>query len=219
MVKISKKIKVAICDFDQTLIKFNVDWNLLRKTSAEIFKKYGFEVDYKKLRPLFEQTSKKLKSLENSNIQRQIVSQIAKDLLAAQAEFELKAVNSTSIFSDTKEFLKYLSDQNLQMGLLTSNLSSVALKVFSRFQISFNGPIIGREEVKYPKPDSEGITKLLRKLNLSGNDCILIGNADSDMKVAQKVGATAIFIKRSENQYLSYSKPDFTVNSLLEINL
>lgn len=218
MVNIPTKIKALICDFDQTLIKFNVDWDPLRQTSVKIFKKYGFEVDYKKLRPLFEQTAKELKSLENSNIRGEIISQIAKDLLVAQEKFELKAIHSTTIFPDTNEFLKYLSNQKLQMGLLTSNLSSVALRVFSRFKISFKGPIVGREEVKYPKPDLEGITKLLKKLNVSGNNCILIGDADSDMEVANKVGAVGVFLKRSENQYLSYSKPNLIINSLSEIS-
>lgn len=219
MVKISQKIKAVICDFDQTLIKFNVDWNPLRKTSAGIFKQYGFEVDYKKLRPLFEQTARELKSLENSNIQSQIISEIAKELLVAQEEFELKAIHSTTIFPDTKEFLKNLSDHNLQIGLLTSNLSSVVLRVFSRFKIPFRNSIVGREEVKYPKPDVEGITVLLKKLNLAGKECVLVGDADADMAVAKKVGAIAVFIKRSESQYLSYSKPDFIINSLSEINL
>lgn len=219
MIKIPTKIKALICDFDQTLIKFNVDWDPLRQTSAKIFKKYGFEVDYKKLRPLFEQTAEELKSLENSNIQGEIISQIAKDLLAAQEEFELRAIHSTTIFPDTKEFLKNLSGHNLQIGLLTSNLSSVALRVFSRFKISFKHSILGREEVKYPKPDVEGITKLLKKLNLAGKECVLVGDADADMEVAKKVGAIAVFIKRSESQYLNYSKPDFTINSLSEINL
>lgn len=217
MVKIPAKTKAVICDFDQTLIKFNTDWDSLRQTCAKILKKYGFEVDYKKLRPLFEQTAKKLKSLENLNVQSQIVSQISKDLLVAQEKFELEVINSITIFPDTKEFLKNLSDQNLQIGLLTSNLSSVVLRVFSRFQISFNGPIVGREEVKYPKPDLEGITKLLKKLNLAGNECVLVGDADTDMEVANKVGAIAVFIKRKESQYLSHSKPDFTINSLSEL--
>lgn len=219
MVKIPKKIKTVICDFDQTLIKFNVDWDPLRQTSAKIFKKYGFEVDYKKLRPIFEKTAKQLKFLENSNTQGEIRSQILKDLLVAQESFELKSINSTTVFPDTKAFLKYISDQNLQTGLLTSNLSYIAKKVFSRFQISFKGPIVGREEVKYPKPDLEGITKLFKKLNVSGSSCMLIGDGDSDMEVAHKVGAVAVFLKRSENQYLSYSKPDLTINSLSEINL
>ncbi|MBI2085901.1 HAD family hydrolase [Candidatus Daviesbacteria bacterium] len=218
MIKIPKKIKAVICDFDQTLIKFNVDWDILRQASAKIFKKYGFEVDYKKLRPIFEQTARELKSLENSNSQEEVISQIANELLVAQENFELKSVNSTTVFPDTKAFLEYASDQNLPIGLLTSNLSSVVKKIFSRFQVSFKGPIMGREQVKYPKPDSEGITKLLKELQLTGSSCMLVGDGDSDMEVAKKVGAVAVFLKRSESQYLSYSKPDFTINSLSEIN-
>lgn len=219
MVKIPKRTKAIILDLDQTLIKFNVDWDNLRQTTAKIFKKYGFEMDYKSLRPLFEQTAKQLRALDNSGNSRQTTSQILNELLVAQEEFETKSINTTLLYPDTKPFLEYVSNQNLQMGLLTSNLSTVTKEIFSRFQISFKGPIVGRKEVKYPKPDLEGITKLLRKLHLNGNKCVLIGDADSDMEVANKIGAIAVFLKRNPNQYLTYSKANLVINSLSEISL
>ena len=219
MVKISKEIKAVICDFDQTLIKFNVDWDTLRQTTARIFKKYGFEIDYKNLRPIFEQTAKQLRFLDNSGISEETTSQILNELMAAQEEFESKCINTTLLYPDTKPFLEYINNQNLQIGLLTSNLSSVVKEIFSRFQISFRGPIIGRKEVKYPKPDLEGITKLLGKLNLVGFKCALIGDGNADMEVANKIGAIAVFLKRNPNQYLTYSKADLIINTLSEIRL
>ncbi len=218
MVKIPKATKAIICDFDQTLVKFIVDWDQLRQTTADIFKKNGFEVDSKSLRPIFEQTAKQLQFLENSCTSDKIISQISADLLAAQETFELESINAIILFPDTRPFLRYISDQGLKTGLLTSNTSSVTKKIFSRFRISPEIPIIGREDVKYPKPNLEGITKLLEKLNLPGESCVLIGDTDSDMDIANKIGALAVFLKRSESQYLSHSKPDFTINSLSEIS-
>lgn len=218
MVKIPKEIKAVICDFDQTLVKFIVDWDQLRQTTAGIFKKNGFEVDSNSLRPIFEQTAQQLQSLENSGISERKVAQISADLLAAQEAFELKSINSVTLFPDTKPFLKYISRHRLKIGLITSNTTSVVKKILSKFHISFEIPVVGREDVKYPKPNLEGITKLLKRLNISGSSSMLIGDGDSEMDIANKIGALAVFLKRSGSQYLRHSKPDFTINSLSEIS-
>lgn len=219
MTTISKRYKAIICDLDQTLVKFDVNWDLLRQTFVEIFKRYGFTIDYINLRPLFEKIANELKLLEDSNTSDEIIRAILNDIIKAQETFELNSLDSIILYQDTKQFLKDVSGRNLKMGLLTSNTSSVVNKIFSKFQIPFRGPIMGREEVKFPKPDLEGITKLLKKLNVSGNNCILIGDADADMEIANKIGAVGVFLKRSERQYLKYSKPNITINSLSEINL
>ncbi len=215
----TKKYKAIICDFDQTLIKFNVNWDLLRQEFVEIFKKYGFEVNHISLHPLFEKVADKLKLLEDSGNSDKTIKAILNDIVRAQETFESNSLNSIILYPDTKRFLKNVSDKSLKLGLLTSNTSLAANKIFSKFKISFNGSIVGREEVKYPKPNLEGIKKLLKKLKVSGDSCILIGDADSDVEVANKIGALSVFLKRDKNQYLSHTKPNLIINSLSEIIL
>lgn len=213
------KHKAIVCDLDQTLIKFEVNWDQLRQIFINIFSGYGFEIGNKNLRPLFEKVADELKLLKNSGIPKKTTSKILNDIIKAQESFESDSLNSIIVYPDTKQFLKNVSEHKLKMGLLTSNISSVAGRIFSKYKIPFDGPIVGQEDVKYPKPNLEGVRKLLKSLNVEGHECIFVGDSDSDMKVAKEIGAVSFFLKRTKNQYLMYSKPNFTVSSLSEIIL
>lgn len=219
MVKINNRYKAVILDFEKTLVSLNINWGPLRKTYGDIFKKYGFEIDYQALRPIFESTGRELKKISQLHPNNQLISQILKDLLEAQKEFEDKFIGSVTLFPDSKPFLDNIASRGLHAAILTNNLLSTVKKVFSKFKISFEGVIIGREDVRYPKPDQQGIKKILKKLKVKGSDCIFIGDTDFDMEVAKKIGALAIFLKRSQEQKLTYTKPDYVISSLSEIIL
>lgn len=215
--KINKKYKVVILDFEKTLVSLNINWGSLRITYADIFKKYGFQIDYQTLRPIFESTGEELKKISQSHPKDDLISQILKDLLVAQKKYEDKFIGSVTLYPDSKHFLEMLSSHNLVYLIVTNNLSSTVRKVFSKFEIPLNGFVLGRESVRYPKPDPEGILKLLEKLKIDGEDCIFIGDTDFDIEVAKKIGALVIFIKRNKDQKLFHNKPDFIITSLSEI--
>ena len=107
---------------------------------------------------------------------------------------------------------------NRKIGILTNNSSQTVKQVFSKFKFQFNGEITGREDVRQPKPNPEGIIKLLKKLNTKPNESILIGDSDFDIDAAKQIGIYAIFLKRSDNFRLRYAKPDLEINSLSEIS-
>lgn len=217
MVKIRKNIKAIIFDFEKTLVNLNLNWDPLRKTNSEIFKKYGFEIDYKLLRPVFERTAEELKKIEDSNTSEEKVLQILNDLLKAQKEFEEKSLHKSTIFPDSKSFINFVTGKGLKTAILSSNLSSTVKKIFSRSGILFNGPIVGREDVIYPKPELEGLNKILKQLNVQGGDCILIGDTDFDMDIAKKANCLAVLIKRNPESQTIPTKADLEIHSLSEL--
>ena len=217
MIKLQKKFKVVILDFTKTLVMFDANWGQLRKINAEIFAKTGIKIDYQSLRPVIEQTASQLAYLKNLNYSQEKILQIEKELIKAQEQFEENSIDSISLYSDAQTFLKSAAQNNLQMAILTNNLSSTAKKAFSKLNTDFNGLIIGRENVKYPKPNPEGILKLLNQLKVSAGNCIFVGDSDFDIDVAKNVGCFSIFIKRSPEMKLSYTKADFIITSLEEL--
>ena len=219
MFNINKRYKAIILDFEKTLVNLNIDWDPLRKTYSDIFKKYGFDIDYKSLKPIHEQTANQIRIARRLMSPKKIYSQLAEDLLLAQKKIEHRSLDRVVLFKDTKPFLKYVTARGLKTAILTSNLSSTVKKVFSKFGILFDGFIIGREDVTYPKPDLQGIKKLLRKLDLDGKDCILIGDTDFDIAIGKKINSLTIFLKRDKSINLSFVKPDIVADSLSEIIL
>lgn len=219
MVKISKKYKFVILDFVKTLVEEQLNWDKLREENSRIFKKYGIDIEPQSLRPIIEQTASQLKYLEQLNYSDKQILQLEKLLLHAQEKFEKKFIKLFSPFEDTGTFLNYVSENNLKIGILTNNFSTTVMEVFSSNNIPFQGHIIGRGDVKQPKPNIEGIVKLLKSFNADPSESIVIGDSDFDIDVAKQSNIRAIFLKRSYESKLRYTVPDDVINSLSEITI
>ena len=218
MVKLSKHYKFVILDFVKTLVKEQLPWDKLRKENSEIFKKYGIDVAPQSLRPIIEQTASQIRFLTHLKYTPYKILQIEKELIHAQQRFEKESIELFNFYPDSIPFLNYAERMNRKIGILTNNSSQTVKQVFSKFKFQFNGEITGREDVRQPKPNPEGIIKLLKKLNTKPNESILIGDSDFDIDAAKQIGIYAIFLKRSDNFRLRYAKPDLEINSLSEIS-
>lgn len=217
MVKINKKYKVVILDFVKTLVSEQLEWDKLRETNAKIFKKNGITIHPQYFRPIIEQTASQLSYLKHLHFSDEKILRIEKALLRAQAKFEYDSIELFSLYEDTIPFLNYANERSLRVGILTNNFSSTVIKVFSDLKVPFKGHIIGREHVKHPKPNSEGIIKLLKQLNADPDNSFVVGDSDFDIDTAKQINSLGIFLKRTNGYKLNYTKPDYVINSLSEI--
>lgn len=218
MVKIGKNYKVIILDFVKTLVRENLIWDKLREINSRIFKKYGIDVEPQSLRPIIEQTASQIRFLTHLKYIPKKILQIEKELIYAQQTFEEESIELFSFYPDSIPFLNYADRMNRKIGILTNNSSQTVKQVFSKFKFQFNGEITGREDVRQPKPNSEGIIKLLKKLNAKPGESIVIGDSDFDIDAAKQIGIFAVFINRLAESKLSYAKADLEINSLSEIS-
>lgn len=219
MLKISKKYNAVILDFVKTLVKEQLVWNKLRKDNARIFKSFGIDIHPQQLRPVIEQTASQLNYLKLLNFADDKVIQMEKELLKTHEMFEEDSIGLFSLFADTKPFINFANKHNLKIGILTNNFSTTVTKVFSKHKVPFKGHIVGREHVRYPKPSPEGIYKLLKQLDAKADNCFVIGDSDFDMDVAKQANSLSIFLKRTDDYKLRYTKPDYTISSLSDIKL
>lgn len=217
MVKISKKYKFVILDFVKTLAKEQLSWDKLREENSKIFKKYEINIEPQSLRPIIEQTASQIRFLRHLNIANKKIFKIEKELIYAQQKFEEESIELFSLYPDSIPFLNYANRNNLKVGILTNNLSLTVKRVFLKFKVPFYGKIIGREDVKDPKPNPEGISKLLKSLNANPSESIVIGDSDFDIDVAKQISIYAIFLKRNDDIKLRYAKADQEINTLSEI--
>ncbi len=219
MVKLEKKINVVILDFVKTLVEEKLPWDQLREETSKIFRNYAINLQPNHLRPIIEQTASQLQFLANLKYSSETILKIEGEILAAQQVFEKKYLKLFNPFEDTLPFIKKANMHNLKVGILTNNFSSTVTQVFLRYKIPFHGQIVGRGDIKYPKPNSEGLIKLLSKLNANPKEAVVIGDSDFDIDVAKQINTHAIFIKRNAEFRLSYAKPDQTINSLSDITM
>lgn len=219
MVKVSKQYNAIILDFVKTLVTEDLDWNTLREENVKIFDRYGINIKAQDLKPVISQTASQLNFLKNLKYSSEVILEVEKEILQAQDRFEKKFLSLFNLFEDTVPFINYANKHNLKIGILTDNLASTVTQVFLRLKVPFQGQIVGREDVKYTKPNLEGIVELLKRLDANPDKSFYIGDSDFDIDLAKRMNILAIHIKRNADFKLSYETPDQTINSLLDITL
>lgn len=207
-------VKGILLDFENTLIKFETDWEMLRKDLSAIFLDYGIEIY---MRPLHAKLVKGLQLMKKKGYTRSEIELAHSKLFKAIDKFEEQASKNCVVFDDAKWFLEFLSSKKISAAILTNNMFATVKRVFNKSGIDFKGMVIGRDEVKMPKPGLEGARKFINKFRLNPADCLVIGDSDYDMEIARSLGCFFIFLKRFPETVLNYTKPDLTITSLRQL--
>jgi len=77
--------------------------------------------------------------------------------------------------------------------------------------------ILGREEVR-PKPDPEGIFKLLERWDAQPKEAVMVGDFRSDLEAGRQAGTATIWLDLPEVQSGDFRKwADLRVESLEEL--
>lgn len=114
------------------------------------------------------------------------------------------------------QLLNYLKEQNYLLAIVTG-------KSFRSLELSLNylnlnhifDYIVTADDVTKPKPDNEGIIKVLDKFNISEDEAIFVGDSDADVLAGKKTNMLTVGVK-----WLTYSqaktftvKPDYYIEN------
>lgn len=94
--------------------------------------------------------------------------------------------NYTFIYKFVSDTLKELKDKGNLLGIVSTKFRyriETILKrerIFDLFDI-----IVGSEDVKNPKPDPEGVLKVIKKINIPLSKCIFVGDSVTDAETAK----------------------------------
>ncbi len=98
-------------------------------------------------------------------------------------------VANTNLFSDTIHVLHKLKAQKVKIGIVTTKYHYRMDAILEKCQAtSYIDNIIGVEDVKVPKPNPEGVLKLLASWNLHQNQVLYVGDSIVDAKTAEAAG-------------------------------
>lgn len=87
------------------------------------------------------------------------------------------------------ELLASLHEKGIRTAIVSTKLARRIIEYFEKAGVSgFTDLIIGGEDVKFPKPDPEGLLLAVAKLGLSKSDCLYVGDSCIDAKTAEAAG-------------------------------
>jgi len=151
--------------------------------------------------------------INNFEEQDKIVQLWAKNYLKAILE-----ENKVPLFPETIEVLSVLKNWGYKIGIASSLTRSIIEKLLSFYKIEpYIDAYVGNDEVKRSKPAPDIFIETARRLQVPGDRCLVVGDAEADIAGGKAMGAITVLFNPRNNQYNYDIKPDFEINSLRQI--
>lgn len=111
------------------------------------------------------------------------------------------------LMPNSVDTLKILKNYNMKLGLITNSSKLIAMPILNHFRLkSFFKVIVAMEDVKRRKPEPDMILKACRKLKVSPQETILIGDTQNDMVAGKRAGCITIGYKTKGNHKIENLK-------------
>lgn len=185
------EIKGIIFDLDGVLVKTQLNF---KQISKHIFGKEKF--------PLLEHILKIEDPLHK------------KRAFAILEKYENTAALSCKLNEGIPELLEFLDQYGIKRGIVTRNNRKSLQIIIRRFNLKFDAAFT-REDTP-PKPAKDAVVLACRKMKLSPNQVIFLGDYEFDMIAGKRAGVFTVLLKthlQSSSQYADLvveSIPHFT---------
>ncbi|HLR64258.1 MAG TPA: HAD family hydrolase [Pseudogracilibacillus sp.] len=109
------------------------------------------------------------------------------------------------------QLLEALKRKGYRLGIITSKgRRSLHISLEKLNMLNYFDDMIAYEDVSKPKPDPEGIVKLMKKYSASPNETLFFGDSDADIEAGLAAGVCTIgvswFLSQASGQFKH--KPD-----------
>lgn len=110
-----------------------------------------------------------------------------------------KVLEHLKLYPNVIDTLEYLKTRGIKLYLFTSELRHIAITELVCLSIyHFFDDIIAFEDVERPKPDPEGLLRLVLNKRLSKHETLFIGNSIIDGEAGLKAGIKTIFMNHHQ---------------------
>ncbi len=178
-------IDTVIFDFDGTLARLNIDFELMRREVAALIDRWG--VDSRRLQNRFVlELIGEVQTLLGNHSKDQAAS-FTREAFRIIEDIEVEAARNGSLFDGTKELLTGLKKASLQAGIITRNCEKAVRTVFPDIQ-AYCPVVVYRNDVRRVKPHPEQINLALSRLGGAPGRSIMIGDHPIDIETGKNAG-------------------------------
>jgi len=210
------KIKAVVFDFDGTLAVLNIDFSEMREQVFELMKKYGVNEEKIGERYLLEIIDEVVQILNQENTSAaETFYQEAHQILH---EVELKAAEEGKLLPGVEAALKSLRSKGLKVGIVTRNCEEAVRKVLPDIE-EYCDVFVSRDLIKKVKPHPEQLTSVMKALNVSGEQAVMVGDHTIDIQAGKRVGMKTIGVLtgRVKKEEFEKAGADYVLKDASEI--
>ncbi len=134
--------------------------------------------------------------------------------------FPKEVVSSFRLFTGVIKNLHLLKTKGMKLGIFTGfNRDETKFFLKSMGLMQFFDVVVTADDVKKLRPDPEGLLFEIKKLKVSIEECIYVGDAIADIHMAKNANVKVVCVKTGaqDNKLLEAEKPDYFVEDLSEM--
>ena len=119
-----------------------------------------------------------------------------------------------ALFPEAPGLLRLARRLGLDLALLTGKDRMRTLETLDHFDLArYFRLVVASDELRRPKPDPEGILRILDELGVEAHEAVMVGDAVNDVRCAQAAGVTAVAVTwGTKPERLSLCDPDHLVD-------
>jgi phosphoglycolate phosphatase len=127
---------------------------------------------------------------------------------------------TSTLYPYVTQLLDFLKDHHIKLALCTLKIREATLRILIDLGLSkYFDIVITADDISIPKPDPQGILKILEQLNVSANRAVIIGDTMSDIMAGKNgnIETVAVLYGYDSEKAIISAKPGFIVKSLKEL--
>ena len=210
------RVRAVIFDFDGTLAVLNIDFSLMRNEVFDLMARYGIK----------EKTVQEKYLLEIIDEVYQMVRE--KNPPAAEAfyqeshhilhEVEMKAAEKGRLIPGTKATLRGLRRKGIKVGIITRNCQDAVRKVFPDID-DFCDIFVSRDSVKRVKPHPDHLIYVMKSLEISGEESMMVGDHLIDVQAGKRVDmkTVGVLTGRTNEEEFVKAGADYVLKDVTEV--
>lgn len=209
-------IKAIIFDFDGTLAVLNIDFSFMKEEVFELMRHYDIAEEGLREKYLLEIIDEVCQILREKTPSRaedfyQKAHQIIHDV-------ELRGAEDGSLMPGIDTLLRNLRDQGIKVGIVTRNCEEAVRKVFPSIDDHCD-VFVSRDSTKKVKPHPDHLTSVLKRLSVSGDEAVMIGDHPIDIQAGWRVGmkTVGVLTGRTEREEFEKAGADYVLEDVSEV--
>ncbi len=210
------RIKAVIFDFDGTLAVLNIDFSLMRERVFDLMRRYGIEEETIREKYLLEVIDEVYQTLWGKNPSK--ADTFYQESHQILHEVEMEAAEEGKLLPGTKGTLEKLRRKGLKVGIITRNCEDAVRKVFPDIN-EFCDVFVSRNSVKKVKPHPDHLTYVMRKLKISQEEAMMVGDHVIDIQAGRRVGmkTVGVLTGRTKKEEFEKAGADYVLRDVSEV--
>ncbi len=209
-------IKAVIFDFDGTLAVLNIDFPVMRERVFGLMSDYGIQEEAIQEKYVLEIIDEVYEVLRRKSPAR--AKKFYKESHDVLHEIEMRAAGKGTLIPKVVETLKRLRENGVKVGIVTRNCDEAVRKIFPEVN-DFCDVFVSRNSVKRVKPHPDHLTHVMKRLNISGGEGMMVGDHMIDIQAGKRVGMKTIGVLtgRTKRQDFEKAGADYVLRDASEI--